>query len=490
MASSKIGGFVSALRSSGFRLDSILPTSEKEFLSGNIWLLATSLAMIVCYGFSLPNPGLFLLIAVVHSAMTGGLRAGLASASLASLFAAIYLSSPGRLLHYAEADLVQVLGLAAANFGTVGMIYYVRRHQQTVMRRLAHHVREISRRIDAEKTFQALADEAPVPLWMAGADGMRFYFNREWLRYTGKSLEELAGDGWRRFIHTDDLANCADRYALAIRHRDHYEAEYRLRTAAGEYRWMGDLAVPRMSEDGKLLGYLGSSVDRTERKRVESALHQLSGRLLELQDDERRRIARELHDTTAQNLAAISMHLSVLRGASGQMDAKYRAMIAEGLSLSEQCCQEIRTVSYLLHPPLLDELGLVSALRSYTMGFEQRTGLEVELKIGEIGRLPVDIETTVFRIIQEALTNVHRHSGSPRAEVRVIRDPREIRLTVSDKGKGIPGERLKLLGEGASLGVGVAGMRERASQFGGNLRIASSEQGTTITAIVPYGGER
>ncbi len=490
MPSTKIGGFVSAWRGSGFRLESILPATEKEFLSGQVWLLVTSLAMIVCYGFNLPNPGIFLLIAVVHSAMTGGLKAGLASASLASLFSAIYLSSPGKLLRYAEADLMQVLGLTAANFGTVGMIYFLRRREQEVMGRLARHVREISRRIDAEKTFQALADEAPVPLWMADADGKRFYFNREWLRYTGTSLEALAGDGWRSLIHPIDLANCADRYSLAIRQRDNYEAEYRLRTATGEYRWMGDLAVPRMDEDGKLLGYLGSSVDRTERKRVESALHQLSGRLLELQDDERRRIARELHDTTAQNLAAISMHLSVLRDASGQMDAKHRALIAEGLSLSEQCCQEIRTVSYLLHPPLLDELGLVSALRSYTAGFEQRTGLEVDLKMGDVGRLPVDIETTVFRIIQEALTNVHRHSGSPRAEVRVIRDPRQIRLTVSDKGSGIPGDKLRLLGEGASLGVGVAGMRERASQFGGSLRIASSGQGTTITAILPYGGER
>jgi signal transduction histidine kinase len=136
---------------------------------------------------------------------------------------------------------------------------------------------------------------------------------------------------------------------------------------------------------------------------------------------------------------------------------------------------------------LLDELGLVSALRAYAVGFTQRTGIHIDLKIEDIGRLPGEIETTLFRIVQEALTNVHRHSGSPKAEIRVVRDPKEVRLHVSDEGKGVPPESLELISEGANIGVGVAGMRERAIQLGGQLKIASSNKGATITAILPLG---
>jgi len=159
--------------------------------------------------------------------------------------------------------------------------------------------------------------------------------------------------------------------------------------------------------------------------------------------------------------------------------------LTESLALAERCSHEIRTLSYLLHPPLLDELGLASALRSYTAGYTQRTGIQTELKMDEIGRLPRDVEITLFRIVQEALTNVHRHSGSTRAEIRIIRDPREVRLHIMDFGHGVPPEALDVISEGASLGVGIAGMRERARQLGGTLKVASSSSGTTITVFLP-----
>ncbi len=443
--------------------------------------------MIVCYALNLPDPGIVLLLAIAHSALTGGWRAGLASAALASGFAAIYLSLPGKLLRYAEPDLRQLLTLVAAGFAVVGLIHALRRRQYRTIRGLTRQVRQARARVEVERTFQALADEAPVLLWMSDANGRRFYFNRGWLSFTGSTLREQTGDRWRAFIHPDDLTGAVDRYALAIRSCENYESEFRLRTASGEYRYVQDRAAPRMSEDGRMLGYLGCTMDRTERKEVETALHRLSARLLELQDDERRRIARELHDTTAQNLAAISMYLFTLKDASARLEPRLQENIRQGIELAEQCSQEIRTVSYLLHPPLLDELGLTSALRSYTTGFGQRTGIDIDLKIDEVGRLPGEIETTVFRIVQEALTNVHRHSGAHHAEVRVIRDPKEVKVIVADDGRGIPAARLRLLGEGASLGVGVAGMRERARQFGGQLRIASSERGTTVTAMLPLG---
>jgi signal transduction histidine kinase len=219
---------------------------------------------------------------------------------------------------------------------------------------------------------------------------------------------------------------------------------------------------------------------------VETALHQLSGRLLELQDEERRRIALELHDTTAQNLAVLSMNLHTVQ--DKLLSAKQRQALLESLELAERCSHEIRTLSYLLHPPLLDELGLMSALRSYTAGYTQRTGIQTELKMAEIGRLPRDVEITLFRIIQEALANVHRHSGSSKAEIRMIRDPREVHLHVTDFGRGVPPESLGPISEGASLGVGIAGMRERARQLGGQLKVASSGSGTTISVNLPLRG--
>jgi signal transduction histidine kinase len=276
------------------------------------------------------------------------------------------------------------------------------------------------------------------------------------------------------------------RYANAVKSSERLDIEYRVLAADGEYRWIQDTALPRIGPAGEYWGYIGACTDRSERKRVEGALHQLSGRLLGLQDDERRRISRELHDTTAQNLAVLSMSLCVVKDATRILGSKTRVAVAECLSLAEQCSQEIRTLSYLLHPPLLDELGLDSALRSYTQGFTRRTGIAVELKMANIGRLPIDLETTLFRIVQEALTNVHRHSGSQKAEIRVIRDPKEVKLSVTDEGCGVPPRVLELLNDGASLGVGIAGMRERASQLGGQLKIASGERGTTITATLPF----
>jgi signal transduction histidine kinase len=275
---------------------------------------------------------------------------------------------------------------------------------------------------------------------------------------------------------------------VAIKNGQRFDVEYRMKAANGEYHWVQDFGLPMLGPNAEYLGYVGSCTDRTERKRVEKAMHHLTGKLLEMQDDERRRISRELHDTTAQNLAVLSMNLCAVKEAAKLLNLRSQEAVAESLSLAERCSQEIRTLSYLLHPPLLDELGLVSALRAYAVGYTKRTNIQVELKMAEIGRLPGEIETTLFRIVQEALTNVHRHSGSPRAEVRIIRDPLEVRLQVSDEGRGVPPEALELIGEGASVGVGVAGMRERAIQLGGQLKVASSAQGTTITAILPLRG--
>jgi two-component system, NarL family, sensor kinase len=243
-------------------------------------------------------------------------------------------------------------------------------------------------------------------------------------------------------------------------------------------------------ENAKITTSLHLYQDITQRKQAERAMGQLSGRLLKLQDEERRRLARELHDTTVQALAALVMNLTVLETSASTLDAKSRNTLSDSLTLAEQCAREVRTLSYLLHPPLLDEVGLAAALRHYVEGFSQRSGLHVALDLPcDWGRLPADAETALFRVVQESLTNIHRHSGSRQAKVRLTCPASEVRLEVEDEGKGIPPEiRDNADGAAFGLGVGILGMRERLRQLGGRLEIHSNGHGTTVRAVLPVQG--
>ena len=231
---------------------------------------------------------------------------------------------------------------------------------------------------------------------------------------------------------------------------------------------------------------LAVAVDATARGKSEHTLAQLSSRLLEMQDQERRRIARELHDTTGQNLAALSINLSMILTTCA-LDANARETLEECIALTDSSVKEIRTLSYLLHPPLLDELGLVSALHAYAAGYAERTGLEIELDLPDrLPRLPQGIEIALFRIVQEGLTNIHRHSGSSTAILRLKYQPKGVELEIADHGRGLPPGTLEGEMTSASrIGVGIAGMRERARQLGGRLTIGSSETGTTLHVVLP-----
>jgi PAS domain S-box-containing protein len=241
--------------------------------------------------------------------------------------------------------------------------------------------------------------------------------------------------------------------------------------------------VPEFGPTGKVESILCIDQDVSEQKRIEGELRMLSSRLLDLQDAERRRISREMHDCTAQNLFAISMALSRLLQQTAV--SNFRNTLEECLSLCEQSREEIRTLSYVLHPPMLDEAGLVPAMKWYVEGFAKRTGIKVDLVVsGKNGRLPAEIETDLFRVVQEALANIHRHSGSPAAVVRLDRFSARVVLQIRDWGRGMPAEIAQFSG-GGFLGVGIPGMRERVAQLNGHLDIATSKQGTTITAVVP-----
>lgn len=213
------------------------------------------------------------------------------------------------------------------------------------------------------------------------------------------------------------------------------------------------------------------------------SLGDLTGRLLHLQDEERRRIARELHDSVGQSLAALAMNLSSLASDIDRI-AKAARTVSDSAALVNDMSTDIRTISYLLHPPLLDEAGLVSALRWYIQGFTERSKIHVDLDLADdFARLPRDVETAIFRLVQECLTNVHRHSGSAVAKIRVVRSAEEVRIEVQDQGKGIPVERQSELSSGGIPGVGIRGMRERLRQLGGSLEIASEGAGLGMRVV-------
>jgi PAS domain S-box-containing protein len=260
----------------------------------------------------------------------------------------------------------------------------------------------------------------------------------------------------------------------------------------GKLTWTATNSQPLFGADGwTQQGVVVSFTDITERKLAESTLRDLSARLLRLQDEERRRLARELHDSTAQGLAAVAMNLASLERTAAQLAPAARSSLAESQALLDQCLREIRTMSYLLHPPLLEEAGLTSALRWYAEGLTARSGLAIELELpNELGRLSTELETTAFRIVQEALSNVHRHSGSPRARVLLARSDGTLLLEVKDEGRGVaPGVLQEPNGQPAGTGVGLAGMRERARLVGGRLEVLSSGSGTLVRAVLPLAAE-
>ena len=255
------------------------------------------------------------------------------------------------------------------------------------------------------------------------------------------------------------------------------------RPTAGGQR-VGEVTLtPLTDHAGTIVQLAGVVRDITERKQAEDEVRQLSGHLLRSQDEERRRIGRELHDATGQELVTVAMNLGLMQQRSAGRDVTADNLLADSQALIEQCQRELRTLAYQLHPPVLDEVGLVGAVQEFATGFTQRSGIKVTLDAHPaLGRLPAETERALFRVVQECLGNVHRHSGSPTARIRIARQAAEVILEVSDQGRG-----LSMRGDGTvpNAGVGLAGMRERVRQLGGRFEIESSGRGTTVRAIVP-----
>jgi PAS domain S-box-containing protein len=363
----------------------------------------------------------------------------------------------------------------------------------------------------SEEEFKAFANSLPELCWMARADGYIFWYNERWYEYTGSTAEQMEGWGWQSVHDPTLLPSVLERWQESIRDGTAFEMEFPLRGADGEYRWFLTRIRPVRDQAGRLTRWYGANTNIDEQRRLlkslseardelekrvfertaelhiaTESLRELSGRLLRMRDDERRRLARELHDSVGQLLAAISMNIAVVSAEAHKMSPAAAKCVKENGELLSEVSKEIRTISHLLHPPLLDEAGLASALRWYIEEFGKRSRIQVELEIPpSLGRLPNDTEIAMFRVVQECLTNIHRHSGSEMATIRIRAEDNLLTLEVQDRGQGIPQEKLRTFEREGRIGVGFGGMRERLRQLGGTLEIESDEKGTVVRALLP-----
>ena len=340
---------------------------------------------------------------------------------------------------------------------------------------------------ESEQRYRAVTDASPIMVWMSGLDKLCYYFNKGWLDFVGRTLEQESGNGWAENVHPEDFDRCLQIYVKSFDARQPFEMEYRLRHHTGEYRWITDHGTPRYAPDGMFEGYVGGCLDIHDQKEAADKARQadVSLQLMKIQDEERRHIARELHDSAGQTLTVLGMSLAQLAQKSGRRSPEIASDVDKIQGTVQQLHREIRTASYLLHPPLLDENGLYSAINWYMDGIRERSDLDIRLEIPEdFGRLPRDMELVIFRLVQECLTNVHRHSHSKTASIRIARESSQITLDIEDEGKGISPERLAEIRSGRS-GVGIRGMQERLRQFEGTMNIDSGSSGTRIFVTIP-----
>ena len=348
--------------------------------------------------------------------------------------------------------------------------------------------------------LDAIVATAPDIIFSSEAGGDRDFLSERFYEYTGAAPNSARGMGWMQYVHPDDREQIEFQWQGCLKDAEPYESEYRLRSRSGEYRWFRARAMPVRNSSGVVTKWYGTcgdihdhklleeairkdaaSLERTVRARTE-ALRKLSGRLMTLQEEERRRIARELHDSVGQELAAAKMHLDRVTLA----DPEHESITSEAVDSLKRAIQQVRTISHLLYPPLLDEVGLVSALRWYLEGLTARSGIKISFRAmpERFPRLPREMEAAIFRMIQESMTNVYRHSEATEGSVLLTQVGDSISIQVVDNGRGVSDEILRM--DASALGVGLGGMKQRVEEFNGKLRIAATSPGTMIEAVLPF----
>ncbi len=403
-----------------------------------------------------------------------------------------------------------LFGVSSADFyGMVGFILFaalivaVGEWNRRSRSRLTAAQRDAQR---AKTMFETFMDNSPALTYLKDQQGRLIYANRA-LRERFH-LPPLHGQTGLDIFPPELASEYRQNDAQVLKEKKAMEFIERTSEADGEYVWL-TVKFPMRDPDGQLL-LGGKSIDITDRHRAEEALRtareelelrvqertaelnkanhslrELSARLLQMRDEERRRLARELHDSVGQLVAAISMNIGRLEMQAERFGLEGAKLFGDTNALAAQIASEIRTISHLLHPPLLDEVGLTSALHWYVEEFSKRSKIQTKIESpADLGRLPADMEMAIFRIVQECLANIHRHSGSETAAIRVEKEDHRITVVAQDSGRGIPPERIAGISEGRG-GVGFRGMAERLRYLGGNLAIDSNGAGTVVTATLP-----
>ncbi|GEM_PF-1975257 len=376
-----------------------------------------------------------------------------------------------------EASVEPLLGANGKIVGVVGAAMDVTERHAAEIRADKH-----------QRMFEAIAAKGWEGLALNNRSGVVLYCNLSAARILGRQIRHVLGKTADDLIVREDLDR-AYRFMKELRGRPGrtLTIEVRARRPDGSIRWI-EYTATNFLDDPDIGAVVAKFRDITEQKQSQRMIESLSERVLRLQQEEERRIARELHDSTSQCLTALMLNLGAVK-ARDEVPPEVRAQISESLELARQTANEIRTASYLLHPPTLADFGLVPALREYARGFARRSGIPVRFQGPPAGveRLKPYAEMAIFRIVQEALTNVHRHSASKRAEILVRKVADRLTVEINDSGKGMPKNVIASLrkGNASSSGVGVRGIRERALQLKGTLNIVDRRPGTALRIEIP-----
>ena len=334
------------------------------------------------------------------------------------------------------------------------------------------HVRE------SEERFRLVANTAPVMIWMSGPDKKPTYFNQLWLDFTGLSEADLR-NGLVGIVHPEDYSECHDIYCRGFDQRQPFKKQCRLRRHDGQYRWMLDIGVPRFHRDGSFAGYIGSCIDVTDHKLAEETLSDIARKLVAAQEQERTRIARELHDDINQRLAMLAVELEQVQDDPFEIQQRVSELRKQTIEISNG----VQALSHDLHSSQLEYLGAVAGMKSWCKEFGERQGMQIDFRQDVRSTLPQELGLCLFRVLQEALHNAAKHSGVKRIEVQLHEESDEIHLTIRDLGKGFDIEAAR-----TGLGLGLTSMQERVRAANGKIAIESKPTGgTTIEVRVPFG---
>jgi PAS domain S-box-containing protein len=333
----------------------------------------------------------------------------------------------------------------------------------------------------SEERFRLIANTAPVMIWMTDIDGQLTYVNQTYVELTGLPFDLAAGNGWQAVPHPDELERIREVFVKASAERQRFQMEQRLRRHDGEYRWVLSAGVPRYDVDGSFSGYIGTAVDITERKLAERALSTINQRLIEAQEDERGRVARELHDDVNQRLSVLAWRLDGILNNASASPTHLKDQIAQVREEALAVISDVQALSHRLHSPRLEHLGLVESAAALCREVGDHQGVEIHFESEGLPKdVPLRPSQCLYRVLQEALQNAVKHSGAKSVSIHLTSSLDRLQLSIADNGMGFDVDGL------SRKGLGLASMTERLDAVGGTLTIHSARNaGTRLVVTVP-----